>query len=617
MEATDQLVERMEGQRAETTPWLTVERAAYLAVGLLAALLRLYQLGLRPLGESEAVQSLAAFRFVEGAGQTAPAGTVPALFTGNVLGFTLMGSSDIVARWLPAAAGLILVLLPYALRHRLGRGGALASSLLLAISPSMVFFSRSVDSAILVACCGLALVVGLINYLDTRRPLFLYGAAVALGVGLTAGAGIYTMILIIAAFGFLLYVSERAQDHETGWSSLVVAWWAMRDEKGLLARSGAVLAVTLGLVSTVAVLYPAGLGHTADLIGTWVQSFLPGTGEQPLIYPVLLLLRYELLIVLLGLVELVRGLAAGRVGQRDVAPFGSSFPHTAFLGFWALAALLIVFVGGHRSAGNLLLVVIPLALLAGQGIEKAWHWVNGRYLWVGAVGFAAVAVGLLAFFYLQLASYGLTNNSTVSTFAGITFYNSVSYLLLGLMALLFLGGLVVAAVIWQGRELVLAGGWLAVLIIFGLFGFKAMWGLNFARASDARELMLLQATAPDVRHLVGRLEALSRELQGDAHTLALTTDAATGPVVGWYLRDFDRQIVVEDLDTPPDTLAAVTLAAQDLPIGETFRGQSFPLRTHWLPWGLWEQDLVRWLLFTEGSLPTVDQEVVLWVSSDR
>jgi hypothetical protein len=113
------------------------------------------------------------------------------------------------------------------------------------------------------------------------------------------------------------------------------------------------------------------------------------------------------------------------------------------------------------------------------------------------------------------------------------------------------------------------------------------------------------------------LEALSRELQGDAHTLALTTDAATGPVVGWYLRDFDRQIVVEDLDTPPDTLAAVTLAAQDLPIGETFRGQSFPLRTHWLPWGLWEQDLVRWLLFTEGSLPTVDQEVVLWVSSDR
>jgi hypothetical protein len=88
-------------------------------------------------------------------------------------------------------------------------------------------------------------------------------------------------------------------------------------------------------------------------------------------------------------------------------------------------------------------------------------------------------------------------------------------------------------------------------------------------------------------------------------------------VVAWYLRDFDRQIIVDDLDTPPNTLAAVTLAAQDLPIGETYRGQGFPLRTHWLPWGLWEQGLARWILFTEGSLPVVDQEVVLWVASDR
>ena len=616
MEATDQLVEQMTEDRT-TTVWLTVERAAYLVVGLLAAGVRLFQLGLRPFSESEAVQALAAFRFVEGASQTAPAGTAPALFAGNVLGFTLVGSSDIVARWLPALAGLVLALLPYGLRHRLGRGGALAASLLLAISPSMVFFSRSVDSAILVACCGLALVVGVINYLDTRRPIFLYGAAIALGLGLTTGAGIYTLILIMVAFGLLLYLSERAQDHETGWSSLLVAWWALRGEKGLLARVGSVLAVTFGLVSTVAILYPAGLGHTADLIGDWVQRFLPGQSQQPLIYPVLLLLRYELLIMILGLVELGRWLVGSRIGRRDPTPSGSSFPHTAFFGFWALVALLIVLVSGHRSPGNLLLVVMPLALLAGQGIGRAWRWVTGHSLWVGAVGFAAVASGLLAFFYLQLASYGLTNNSTVSTVVGITFYSSVSYLLLGLLALLLLGGLVVAALIWRGGDLVLAGGWLTALIVFGLFGFRSTWGLNFTHASDARELMLLQATAPDVRLLVERLESLSREIQGDAHTLTVTTDVQTGPVVAWYLRDFDRQIVVDDLDTPPNTLAAVTLAAQDLPIGETYRGQSFPLRTHWLPWGLWEQGLARWILFTEGSLPVVDQEVVLWVASDR
>jgi hypothetical protein len=74
-------------------------------------------------------------------------------------------------------------------------------------------------------------------------------------------------------------------------------------------------------------------------------------------------------------------------------------------------------------------------------------------------------------------------------------------------------------------------------------------------------------------------------------------------------------VVVESLSTPPDTVAAVTLARQELPIGEAYRGQGFPLRAHWLPWGLWGQRLVRWLLFTDANLPTVDQEVVLWVAS--
>ena len=113
---------------------------------------------------------------------------------------------------------------------------------------------------------------------------------------------------------------------------------------------------------------------------------------------------------------------------------------------------------------------------------------------------------------------------------------------------------------------------------------------------------------------VDQLEELSRNRSGDVHTLEVTVDAATGPVVGWYLRELVRLDVVEGLSQPPDSGAAVTLARADLPIGEAFRGQGYPLRWHWLPWGLGGQDLVRWLLFGEGSQPVIDQEVVLWVS---
>ena len=615
MEAIDTSTEVVDRPQ-ESGAWLTVERVGYIAVGLLAAVLRFAELGLRPLNEAEAVQALAAFRFTDGAFQAAPDGTIPGLFTGNVVAFTLMGSGDAIARWLPALAGVILVLLPYGLRHRLGRGGALAASFLLAVSPSAVFFSRSLDSAIPVAACGLAIIVGLINLIDTGRPGCLYLAAVALGLGLTLGSGIYTILLILIAFGLLLYLQDLLRKPGLGWSSLQVAWGALKGEKGLLAKTGGVLAATFALAAMTLVLHPAGVGHAADLIGDWARSFLPEPGGQPLIYPLLLLLRYELLIVILGLVEVGRWLASKRSQQQEQAVVGPSFPHTSLLVFWALAATLVILVSGHRTAGNLLLVVVPLALLAGQGVERAWRWIRWSHVWREATLFALIAFGLSIFLYLQIVAFLRSSSAAAVSLAGITLLAGSAYFILVGVALLLLIVLGVAAWIWRGPHLLLSGGWLAVLLLLGLWGFKAMWGPSFARASDPRELMILRTTSPEVRVFAESLGALSLDKAGDATTLPITVDATTGPVVSWYLRGFRQQSVVEELYAQPGTAAAVSLAAQDLPIGETFRGQGFVLRQRWLPWGLGAKDVIRWLLFTEVSSPVVEQEVVLWVMGE-
>jgi uncharacterized protein (TIGR03663 family) len=609
----------------EKQRFITVERAAWVAVGLLAAALRFSQLGMRPLNESEAVQALAAYRFTTGAASAAPAGSVPVLFTGNVVGFSLLGANDASARWLPALVGLILVLLPYCLRHRLGRGGALAAALLLALSPSAVYFSRSLNGAILVAVCGLAMTVGLVNYVDSRRAGPLYLMAAALGLGLTAGPGTLTLLLIFAAFGLVLYLNDRLLGRQFGWSSLAVAWWALRGETRLLGRAGVVLAATFGLAATALVLHPAGLGHAADLIGAWVQGFLPEPDGQPLIFPLLLLVRYETLILLLGLVEagwVVLGRRPDpRWRPRPKLGQPSAFPHTAFLAFWAVAAIVIVVVSGHRPAGDILLVVVPLALLAGQGIERAWRWLTIRHLWPRALLVTAVALSLLVFFYLQVASYGQASPASTINIASLSLYTTYTYLILASVALLLLIALGAAAWIWHGPELVVAGAWLTAVVALGLFGLKATWGLGFAHAGDreaefVRELMVMQATTQDVRDMVAELEALSRAETGDAHTMPITTDEMAGPVVGWYLREFKSQTVVDGLTDRPDTMAAVTLTMHEPAIGETFRGQSFPLRARWLPWGRWGQELVRWLLLggSRSDPPVVDQEVVLWVA---
>jgi hypothetical protein len=176
-------------------------------------------------------------------------------------------------------------------------------------------------------------------------------------------------------------------------------------------------------------------------------------------------------------------------------------------------------------------------------------------------------------------------------------------------------GLALLSWFWRGPESLLSGAWLGLLVVLGLVGFKAMWTLNFSRAGDPRELMIGRTTAPDVRALVEHLEKLSLEKAGDAHTLPITVDAATGPVVVWYLRDFDGQFVVEGVSEPPYTVAAVTLALQDPPMGQTYRGTRYPLEHHWLPWGLRGQSFVSWLLFTTDGPPVVDKELVLWVAS--
>jgi uncharacterized protein (TIGR03663 family) len=618
VEAMDWLSEPIEQE--QTSPsWLTVERLAYMAIGLLAVGLRFLQLGWRPFNTGEATQALAAFRFVNGAIDIAPPGTVPALFAGNTLSFALFGASDFSARWLPALAGLALALLPYGLRHRLGRGGALVASLLLAISPSAVYFSRSLDGAILVAVCGVALVVGLVGYMDRRARGYLYLAGAALGLGLAAGSGIYHLLLVFVLFGLLLYVGERWLGRQGGWSSLVEAYRAARpaedvpDPEGLgggspLVRAAVIAAAVFGLLATTLVLHPAGVGLAADLLGAWAQGFLPEPGGQPAVYPVLLLLRYETLILFLGLVEIGWWAAKRRVSS-------VLFPLEAFLLFWAVLALLLIIIAGHRPPGNILLVVVPLALLAGRAAERLWHWIGRRAAWGEAGLAAAVAVGLGVFFYLQLAAYSQASGAETVSVVGMTLNATSTYLLLGLVALLLVIGLGALAWIWRGRRLVLASGSLTVVVILGLFAFKAMWGLNFAHAADPRELMVLHTTAWEVRLLVDQLEELSRNQQGDAHTLPITVDTTTGPVVAWYLRDFEKQVMVEGLSDPPDTMAAITLAMADPRIGESFRGQGFPLRKYWLPWGLWGQDLIRWLLFTEAAQPVVDHEVVLWVKS--
>ena len=113
--------------------WLTVERAAYAGIVVLALGLRLYGLGRVPLGPAEAAQALPAWAAVAGQPYDLT-GVSPLLFGLQWLLFGLFGAGNAVARLWPALFGGLAPLLFYALRDRLTRGGALMGGLLWAIS---------------------------------------------------------------------------------------------------------------------------------------------------------------------------------------------------------------------------------------------------------------------------------------------------------------------------------------------------------------------------------------------------------------------------------------------------------------------------------------------------
>ena len=477
--------------RESLADWLTVERAAYAGIAVLALGLRLYGLGRVPLGPTEAVQALPAW--AAAAGQPYDLiGVSPLLFGLQWLLFALFGAGDAVARFWPALAGGLAPLLFYALRDRLTRGGALIGGLLWAVSGVAVFTGRLGLGDSLVAPLALALMAA-VNVWARRAAATqrdrpdgdgtdgasvpaptgsLRWAAVALGLLLISGPAAYTVVLagIIAALW---------------WRGALPALWSSvkADRRGILLA----FLVPLLLGATSVFLVPTGLAAAADLLGRWLLGLRPGAGAYGAWEILYRLLLSEPLLVGFGIAGLIWALL-----RRD--RFG------VWAGMAAGVALLVPLLGRGRHPVDLALVVLPLTLLAGPAIARALRpvrlWRDDPEPWL----LTALSLVLLSTAALCLPSAWSPANTAEwrQLYTGIGIVTAV-----------------LAVLVWVAYGVF--GNWRtvgqAVPVVLLVFG--AAWGvgqvvaLSFDRGAGREAAALIQTPAPDVADLAKSVRDLS------------------------------------------------------------------------------------------------------------
>ena len=178
------------------------ELIAYGTLLVAAATMRLWDLGHRAVHHDESLHSFYSWQLSEGQGFTHdPLMHGPLQFELNAAIFFIFGDSDYTSRLLYAVAGTVLVALPFFFRERLGRLGALFTSILLAFSPALLYFSRFARNDILMAVWALGLVICMWRYIDEGKNRYIYFAA---GLLALAFASKETSYLITALLGLFL-----------------------------------------------------------------------------------------------------------------------------------------------------------------------------------------------------------------------------------------------------------------------------------------------------------------------------------------------------------------------------------------------------------------------------
>ena len=575
------------------------EGILYVIAFILAVALRFIHIGALPLSDTEAEWALQAFNVAQG--EQPLLGPQPIYILPTSALFFLFGTSNFLARFVPALLGSALILVPYLFRERLKLVPGLLLAFFLALDPGLISLSRQAGSLI----PALTFVLLAWAFWWNERPRV---AGIFAGLALLSGPSAWAGLLGLGLAWILRRTmetrpssakgEEQADSMEAGGSVESVR---SEDLKTALMYGG----VTILLGGTMFLLSPNGLSAWLSALpvylGGWVQS--SGVSASRLLFA---LLAYQPLAVLFGLVAVVRGWRQRR--KRYMR-----------LSLWLLTALLVALFYPARQVGDLAWVLIPLWALA--ALEFSNHIRIFHEERREVAGMAILVLILLTFSWLDYAGIALDplNPGNVTSNAiqigGIVLFENLPptrYVLLISVLLLLVVSVLMVALGWSARTARLGSVW-GLTLALGIYSLGMAWGATGLRTSAGWELWWPDKRPAQADLLLATVNEQSEWSTGDTMSQDVTLLDIDSPALEWLLLGRNVQIASAlDIQTSP----AIVISAQteDINLPIAYRGQDFTWRQEpfWDLAGIYEW--IKWSVFRD--MPYESETVIVWVRND-
>ena len=515
------------------TPWQTLGWAAAFVV---AVALRLLRLDGWALGADEAARAYDAWVLFRGqppvAGESIPdAGALLLLLEG--IGFFLFGTSDVVARLVPALAGIAIVALPLALRRWVGGPAALGMAALAAISPTLVYASRVVSPEIVIAALALAAVACLVRLGEAGLVHSTRGPAIALGIvtGAAYAAGASAITVIVSVIVGIAVAALSVPD-----GTIRRGLGALRRELPAFLLAAVATAI---LCFTRFLSHPSGIAGVGDTLGAWWRLLTESSGQPAALF-LMALLVYEPIAVVFAIAAVVRNRGDRGDAHRSVRRLVGG-------GVRALELL-----RRTRGPSTPFTSRCRSSCWAGIALGSVLHAIDWRDVWHGSGGLLAL---LMLGIVVGLAAVGVLLTRVDDQGGGPTAaLPPVAVLCLVVVPLVYL--------VWRmtgderdaghERQPVLIALLVAALLL-GAFGLRSANLLAFSRADLGTELLAQRTatlgTLPRIEgflHLardVGVNDGSARDPTG-SHSLSIALERDVQWPYVWYFREFPDLTVV-------------------------------------------------------------------------